>query len=172
MLFRSAQKQLAIVGHSLGGALAVVARADLAKEYPVVATYTYGQPAVGNKDFADHLAGGVNSIYRLINDRDLVARVPPGYVHVNKGRVLREGGDVTIESMALGGSADQNPPMLVEPPMLNEKEFFELQLACASSTAQEGVLEEGLFDPFSDHKLRGYLEHLLQAGGWETTNGR
>lgn len=73
-------------GHSLGAALATLA----ALRHPPKAVYTFGSPRVGNQAFADSLAG--ISIYRVIDDRDVVATVPPekfmgkdtGFMHVGE----------------------------------------------------------------------------------------
>jgi predicted lipase len=45
-----------VTGHSLGGALAVIAALDLKLSLNVkVTVYTYGQPRVGNAKFSDLL---------------------------------------------------------------------------------------------------------------------
>jgi hypothetical protein len=44
---------------------------------PVQGVYTFGQPRVGNKDFAAAVNEKLGSgIYRFVNDRDIVPRVP------------------------------------------------------------------------------------------------
>lgn len=66
-------------GHSLGAALATVAASRRAPR----ATYTYGSPLVGDKEFATSFAG--KPMFRIVNDRDDVPRVPPenlGFCHV------------------------------------------------------------------------------------------
>jgi pimeloyl-ACP methyl ester carboxylesterase len=64
-------------GHSLGGALAVLAAAHL----QATETYTYGQPRVGNSDFANDFPGTLN---RYVHGYDSVPMLPYaglGYVH-------------------------------------------------------------------------------------------
>ncbi|MFW6373581.1 MAG: lipase family protein [Thermodesulfobacteriota bacterium] len=61
-------------GHSLGGALAVMA-ASLA---PPRAVYTFGAPKAGDAVFANSLQR--IRIYRLINNRDIVPTVPPSQI--------------------------------------------------------------------------------------------
>lgn len=78
-LVNRGSKTIWITGHSLGGALAELcaAQAMFVSRIPVQGVYTFGQPRVGNKDFAaavnDKLGSG---IYRFVNDRDIVPRVP------------------------------------------------------------------------------------------------
>ena len=71
-------------GHSLGGALAVLA-ASLKKPEAV---YTFGSPRIGNSDFVrttKHL-----NIYRVVNPKDIVAGVIsiPGIMHVGEAQYL------------------------------------------------------------------------------------
>ena len=68
-----------ITGHSLGGALAELcaAQAVFVSNIPVQGVYTFGQPRVGNKDFAEAVGRRIGSrIFRFVNDRDIVPRVP------------------------------------------------------------------------------------------------
>jgi triacylglycerol lipase len=79
-------KKLWITGHSLGGALAVLAACRLSDLHPGV--YTFGQPRVGDEAFADTYDSRIGERYfRFINDKDIVARVPPftaGYRHFGR----------------------------------------------------------------------------------------
>ncbi len=67
---------LYITGHSLGGALAVVATHSLPSEH-IAACYTYGGPRVGNLQFGQMVRPPV---YRFINASDIVPRLPPGVI--------------------------------------------------------------------------------------------
>lgn len=44
--------EIVIVGHSLGGAIAVISAVEQALIFGRVSLYTYGQPRVGNSEFA------------------------------------------------------------------------------------------------------------------------
>jgi triacylglycerol lipase len=71
-------KSVWITGHSLGGALAMVTAAVLAKDHPIAGVYTFGQPRVGDPAFCaryEETLGGIT--FRCVNDRDLVPHVPP-----------------------------------------------------------------------------------------------
>jgi triacylglycerol lipase len=68
-----------ITGHSLGGALAVLcaAEAQISLGCHVQGVYTFGQPRVGDEQFAktvDQKLGG--RVFRFIAHRDIVPRVP------------------------------------------------------------------------------------------------
>ncbi len=69
---------LYITGHSLGGALAAMATAHLlAKGRTVTALYNFGQPRIGDCDFADWFnARFKKSYFRYVNRNDIVPRVP------------------------------------------------------------------------------------------------
>jgi triacylglycerol lipase len=73
-------RPLWITGHSLGGALAMVAAALLANtgNHRLAGVYTFGQPRVGDTDFRTRYDQVLRAItFRCVNDRDLVPHVPP-----------------------------------------------------------------------------------------------
>jgi triacylglycerol lipase len=72
-----------ITGHSLGGALAVLAAARLVLDIDqniyksVHGLYTFGQPRVGDRTFVKTLDEEIKPRYfRFVNDNDIVPRVP------------------------------------------------------------------------------------------------
>ena len=67
---------LYITGHSLGGALALLATKYLAAD-SVGACYTFGSPRVASSEFGDSIK---TPIYRVVNAADIVPRVPPAYI--------------------------------------------------------------------------------------------
>lgn len=78
-------------GHSLGGALAVLAADRWRKSAAgrrVAGVYTYGQPRCVDSDFASRLDRQLGErIYRHVNHRDAVPRLPPrsfGYQHTGR----------------------------------------------------------------------------------------
>lgn len=76
-----------ITGHSLGGALAVFAALDIALLRPdvPVTLYTYGQPRVGNRDFAQWFDAHIPNSFRTVNNSDIVPSLPPrvlGFWHI------------------------------------------------------------------------------------------
>jgi predicted lipase len=70
-----------VAGHSLGGALATLATADLANNYPnfkdQLRLYTYGAPRVGDRTFAEFVRTTAPNSYRIFNLSDMVSMVPP-----------------------------------------------------------------------------------------------
>ena len=94
-LVNRGNKTIWITGHSLGGALAELcaAQAMFVSHIPVQGVYTFGQPRVGNKDFAAAVNEKLGSgIFRFVNDRDIVPRVPlftMGFCHYGNQTFLR-----------------------------------------------------------------------------------
>src|SRR5690606_37727833 len=69
-----------LTGHSLGGALAVLATAVLkiGLRMPVAGVYTYGQPRVGDAEFCRVYDQVLKDItFRYVNDADVVPHLPP-----------------------------------------------------------------------------------------------
>lgn len=72
-------QSLWITGHSLGGALAALAAARLALDMhkPINGIYTYGQPRVGDRQFAREVDNELKPRYfRFVNNNDIVTRIP------------------------------------------------------------------------------------------------
>ena len=71
-----AGRTLYVTGHSLGGALALIATREMGTD-SYGACYTFGSPRVGRFGFARNIK---TPIYRVVNANDLVPRVPPAYL--------------------------------------------------------------------------------------------
>jgi Lipase (class 3) len=99
--------QLVLTGHSLGGALAVLAAFSLAEQFTVRQVITFGQPRVGLFRFRDSYntkacGPGQNETLHAITRRyihatDVVSRVPPPmpYCHVGSRWLLDGSGKCT-----------------------------------------------------------------------------
>jgi endonuclease G len=163
--FGARDKNLVLTGHSLGGALATIAAAELDDQYPIASIYTFGQPAVGKQDFRTFMQRFSSRLYRIVNDDDVITMVPPGYVHV--GQLYRFGflGGVSHEGVAAAASAAAD----AEIQTMSEREFCALQEQCAMASqdgsAASGV--EGLLPgpSFLDHKIWRYLKKALRQLG-------
>jgi hypothetical protein len=68
-------KPLFVTGHSLGGALAVIAAKKLSHAAGLAACYTFGSPRVGDEQWVQNIK---TPIYRLVNAADCVTMLPPG----------------------------------------------------------------------------------------------
>lgn len=83
------------MGHSRGGALAIILAAHLRMDLDLnVTTYTYGSPRVGNEAFARFVFGQGDRNYRITHYNDIVPLVPPSrlsYQHIEPEYWLREG---------------------------------------------------------------------------------
>lgn len=83
---RDPEFRLRITGHSLGGALATVAALDLAPHSDKITLVTFGAPRCMHRSTPLH--NQINA-YRVVNNNDIVPRVPPesaGYNH--RGELL------------------------------------------------------------------------------------
>ncbi|MDG3002475.1 lipase family protein [Paludisphaera mucosa] len=78
-----------LTGHSLGGALAVLAASHL-RETPIAGVYTYGAPRVGDAEFVATLPTCVHR--RFVHRDDLIPRIPPawplGYRHAGEPQAV------------------------------------------------------------------------------------
>lgn len=92
-------KPVFFTGHSLGGALAILAAARAAHlaDPPEIVVYTFGSPRNGGREFFDDYTPGLgDSTFRLIHGNDIVPTVPPtligGYLHVGRAIQCASGG--------------------------------------------------------------------------------
>ena len=108
-------------GHSLGGALAMLAGARMYLEDPRLAAdgvYTYGQPrtcdailvSAYNKGFRERM-------YRFVNNNDIVPQLPPQppYAHVEALRYIDSHGKVRESVSLVGGMADRAAGLTADP---------------------------------------------------------
>ena len=98
---------LAVCGHSLGGAMAIL-YALVSNHYTsLLQVYTYGQPRVGNSNTAQSINNAFGTKYfRFVDHHDLVPHVPPALMNYRHGgcEVYFDGtqwntGTVQVESL-------------------------------------------------------------------------
>lgn len=83
-------KPIYVTGHSLGGAIAQIAAASLARD-DIAACYTFGSPRVGDKSFDLYVKA---PHYRVVNGYDCVPLVPFTFMRFHHGgdpRYIRVG---------------------------------------------------------------------------------
>jgi hypothetical protein len=69
---------LFLTGHSLGGALALLATRQLASDING-ACYTFGGPRVASYEYFENIK---TPVYRVVNSSDIVPKIPPGALNV------------------------------------------------------------------------------------------
>jgi hypothetical protein len=91
--------RLLITGHSLGGALAMLAAPDVPAAVPARNApdlVTFGAPRVGLADFAARFNALIGSCFRVVNFLDIVPTVPPApYAHVGTAVTVDSGGSIS-----------------------------------------------------------------------------
>lgn len=122
--FRTNEQTVWITGHSLGGALAMLAGARLYFEVPNLlptGVYTFGQPRTCDSALAEaYDAAFASRCFRFVNNNDVVPTVPPEplYSHVQSVRYLDSDGQMhenttlsnTLGDRVTGFTADPLAP--------------------------------------------------------------
>lgn len=69
---------LLFTGHSLGGAVAIIAAVKFNEQHSgkAVKVYTFGQPRVGDGDYAKYVDSKVTNFFRVVHRKDLVPHKP------------------------------------------------------------------------------------------------
>lgn len=160
-------RPLWLTGHSLGGALAVIA-AVTHRDRPIAGLMTFGQPLLLGR----RPARTVNILFaqryrRFVNRDDLVARVPPGYVHAGARVHLDSGGTVAVET-AEGAPDDRS---------ISSEEFVEIQATIDAVRVETGrsnntdstsvrvdvpldTSVEGLIPGIAAHRIDAYVTEI------------
>jgi predicted lipase len=95
-LSHAGTKQILITGHSLGGAVAILAALDIRLRFNTESrVITFGGPRVGLHDFALTFNAAIESCFRVVNSLDIVPHVPPApFVHVGSEIRVNGGGSL------------------------------------------------------------------------------
>ena len=184
----SGTKRLWFTGHSLGGALATIAAMDQSRSRPVSGTVTFGQPRGLARDAAASVAARLGAHYRrIVNQHDVVPRVPPTLTHAGRLHVLRDG-ELGTEALAatLPGADDfgmEGADAPVEdhgPSPLPEAEYRALMAEMEAAEAIEqttpdwddadgamgpGYGAEGFIPGIRPHRVALYVDRMRQAAG-------
>jgi len=159
-----------VTGHSLGGALAVLGAARLKSKGISCQAYTYGQPRMGLANFRDRFDSELSQgLFRIINQNDVVARLPPGLIYRHCGqvkRIVRPG--LLLEGRALlTGSSQPLEIEGIEPTPASEAEGLWVlnQLESNPNALNEiSIHPEGRMTPgiFKDHFMAEYIRLLTE----------
>lgn len=179
---RSDGKALWITGHSLGGALAVIA-ALTHRDHKIAGLMTFGQPRLLGRRPAKLMTERFGRDYlRFVNRNDIVSRVPPGFRHAGLLHHFT-GQSASLEAFEEGFEATEETEETSE---LTEAEFNEMQAQINAVRAQVetravddfgvesddldenellDVSVEGIIPGVSAHKIDAYLAevHLRAA---------
>ena len=142
-------------GHSLGGALAVLAAYRLeaieAAGVRVAGVYTFGQPRVGNEEWAKSVPIELaQRIFRYVNDRDIVPLVPPprsmDYSHIGHARYFDASGRLHQNRTLWERIAEQLTPMLGK--------------VAAGADDWDTLAKDHVRERVADHGMARYIECL------------
>lgn len=92
--------KVVVVGHSLGGAIAAIAAAELRNAGTSTDLYTYGQPRIGGPMVSNYITNqNQGGNFRVTHYDDPVPRLPPlvlGFVHISPEYYIKSGNGVAV----------------------------------------------------------------------------
>ncbi|WP_175409903.1 lipase family protein [Streptomyces sp. TRM64462] len=142
--FRTNGQTLWFTGHSLGGALAMLAGARLYLDEPALladGVCTFGQPRTCDRLLAAAFNKGFKKrMFRFVNNNDIVPQLPPepAFTHVDTLRYIDSDGRVRESVSLLGGLTDRAKGLTAD----------------AFAPASDGV---------RDHSIRRYVTALAHS---------
>ncbi|MFE7114756.1 lipase family protein [Streptomyces sp. NPDC057654] len=110
---RTGDQTVWFTGHSLGGALAMLAGARMYLEEPRLradGVYTYGQPRTCDRLLAGaYDKGFTDRMFRFVNNNDIVPQLPPepAFTHVKALKYIDSDGELHDTMGLFGGLADR-----------------------------------------------------------------
>ncbi|MBE9638203.1 S8 family serine peptidase [Salipiger mangrovisoli] len=149
-------RTLWFTGHSLGGAIAVIAAAHHRARHPA-GVVTFGQPRMLSDGAAGFMTSAFGSSYvRVVNDDDVVARIPIIYRHSGRllhfdfaGALESEGAGPDGRGVAAEVAAENDGPARVSP---EEEAAIERTARAVDAAVPGGELE---FDGLEGRVARG-----------------
>lgn len=92
--------KVVVVGHSLGGAIAAIAAAEIRNSGTSSDLYTYGQPRIGGSAVSNYITNqNKGGNFRVTHYDDPVPRLPPlilGFVHISPEYYIKTGNGVAV----------------------------------------------------------------------------
>ena len=155
-----------VAGHSLGGALAIVAAERLRREAGIeaAAIYTFGAPRAGSRSFAHaYIAAGLGArTYRLVHGLDIVPSLPPsalGFHHAGHLIACSRGARFTANLPMTACDCD-DPPFFDTLRRGVRQRLQDIRMGSYLPSARPGLL--GAYQtymlppPFTDHLPERY----------------
>lgn len=170
-------RSLWITGHSLGGALAVIA-AMVHRDHDIAGLRTFGQPRLLGRRPARLVTNRFGSSYcRFVNYDDIVTRIPPGYRHTGLRIHFTDQGDETLDAEeefveSVDGAVPGGDEADLE---LSASEFVEMQeqidqiqvemeeLSAESGIESAGGISDELLDASVEGLIPGVSNHRIDA---------
>ncbi|MEM6898511.1 MAG: S8 family serine peptidase [Pseudomonadota bacterium] len=168
-------KRLWFTVHSLGGALAVIAAMDHIDRNPS-GVVTFGQPRSFDRPAMENIVARLGLRYdRLINEQDVVPRIPRNLGNTGRVRTLGDGGPQETENISpeegieSAGTVETGPPPL--DPAAEEVLHAQVEAAgLADDMSLEGfggggpgIGAEGLIPGIRHHRIALYVDRMRQA---------
>jgi alpha-beta hydrolase superfamily lysophospholipase len=155
-------RSISILGHSLGGALATLAAAQIAFSNPGLPAgiefWTYASPRVALPDFMTAFSEAVPNAYRIWNTLDIVPQVPTfPYTHVGQSEELKQS-QAQIEKLKALPACEHH---LTTYQWLLDPSTTSPDTAC-QITAPAAVLHEGI-SPLTGARLAPVSEEAIGA---------
>lgn len=101
--FQISRARVILTGHSMGGALAILAGLDISKECQIpgnkISCYTFGAPRVGNNAFKLEYNRIITDTWQIMNGYDMVPSMPSFgnfFSHVGKRVIINNAGDMIV----------------------------------------------------------------------------
>lgn len=92
--------RVVVVGHSLGGAIAAIAAAELRNGGTTTDLYTYGQPRIGGATISNYITNqNKGGNFRVTHYDDPIPRLPPlsfGFVHISPEYYIKTGNGIAV----------------------------------------------------------------------------
>ncbi|KAI4338448.1 hypothetical protein MLD38_023506 [Melastoma candidum] len=92
-LYKGETLSITVTGHSLGAALSLLVTDELSTsipDVPPIAVFSFGGPRVGNRAFADRVNAKNIKVLRIVNDQDVITRVPGVFLGEEVEQKLRK----------------------------------------------------------------------------------
>lgn len=97
--------KVVVVGHSLGGAIATIAAAEIRNSGTSSDLYTYGQPRIGGPTISNYITNqNQGGNFRVTHYDDPVPRLPPlifDFVHISPEYYISTGDEVAVAASAI-----------------------------------------------------------------------